>query len=97
MIDVLQYIVLDLRKAMNMPVQAQPTLFSLSLSLSVFLTHVPTLLNLNLNLNSNVFALTIRDDGSVQAVLSEPNSSIAPLDGAWEEVDIKKWTSRRVG
>ena len=84
MIVALQYIVLDLRKAMNMPVQAQPTLFSLSL----FLTHVPTLLNLNLNLNSNVFTLTIRDDGSVQAVLSEPNSSIAPLDGAWEEVDI---------
>ena len=84
MIDALQYIVLDLRKAMNMPVQAQLTLFSLSLSLSPS----PTFPLSSISISINIFALTIRDDGSVQAVLSEPNSSIAPLDGTWEEVDI---------
>ena len=52
---------------------------------------------LNLDLNSNVFALTVREDGSVQAVLSEPNSSIAPLNGAWEEVDVSEgWADPRI-
>jgi hypothetical protein len=42
--------------------------------------------------------LTVRDSGSVQAVLlSESDSSIAPPDGMWEEVDISEgWADPRI-
>ena len=52
---------------------------------------------LSLDLNSNVFALTVRDSGSVQAVLSESDSSIARPDGVWNEVDISEgWADPRI-
>lgn len=51
----------------------------------------------SLDFNSNVFALTVRDDGGVQTVLSEPSSSIVPPGGVWDEVDISEgWADPRI-
>ena len=52
---------------------------------------------LTLHLNPNVFALTIRDDSGVQAVLAGHNSFIAPPDRGWKEVDISEgWADPRI-
>jgi hypothetical protein len=53
---------------------------------------------LTLDLSPNVFALTVRDDGGgAQAVLAESNSSIAPPDRGWEEVDVSEgWADPRI-
>jgi hypothetical protein len=60
----------------------------LSVAAGVLLSH---------DLNSNVFALTVRDDDGVQAILSESNSPIALPDGVWNEVDISEgWADPRI-
>jgi hypothetical protein len=52
---------------------------------------------LSLDLSPNVFALTLRDDNGAQAVLAESNSSIAPPDRGWEEVDVSQgWADPRI-
>lgn len=52
---------------------------------------------LTLDLNPKVFALTLRDDSGVQAVLAEHISSIAPPDRGWNEVDISEgWADPRI-
>ena len=51
----------------------------------------------SLDLNSNVFALTVPDDGGGQAVLSDPSCSITPPGGVWDEVDVSEgWADPRI-